>query len=271
MKIIFICTLLSVIVNCYSMQIDWGKWYGDKAKQDVNSIDFDGKQVRIVKTGTSSRNLLLTDEGKIYINNMYPINSENYLQLVDVLREKQLIDESHINLLETNPQWGDDPSPHIDAFLAFVSAVITYLQAFDQIDDAIASMRKAQQLFKKKDYQTLNAIKRYLQNGNEMAPVWKFMHTEFLYIFHDYYSIESGSWGKGYLSRKVISHYDMCEDCEYLMLRLLSSGKLGGTDTYMGDKGECNYTILFASFYPYYQSRQRDGNSPLLKVVLKDN
>lgn len=267
-----ICALLSINMSCYSMQVDWGKWYGDKEEQEVSSIGFDNDRVKVVKTGVSSRNLLLTDEGKIYINNMYPVISASHLQLVNVLREKQLIDDNCIDLLKTNPVWPKDPRPHVDAFSNFVSAVIIYLQVFqgiDQFNAALEAMQGAQQLFQKKDYKTLNAVKFYLKDRNKMISVWKFMHTEFLCVFHDYYSIRSKSFEGGPLSRSIISYYDMCEDCEHLMLWLLLNGVIGEVDTYEGNKGRSDYKILFASFNQYYDSRQRDGKSQLLKVVLK--
>lgn len=93
--------------------------------------------------------------------------------------------------------------------------------------------------------------------------------TEFLYVFHDCYSLTSGSFEKKYLSCNVISHYDMCENCERLILQLLLNGIFGGTDIYEGNDGQSDYKILFASFNPYFDSRLRSGTTQLLKIVLQ--
>ena len=272
MKIAFIaCVLLSVCVDCCSVQ--FGHWYGGGVKQRVDSIGLDAGRADIVKRGLTSRNLLLSDEGKMYINNMYPINSYEYLQLTDVLREKQLINEDTIHLLSTMPEYGENCKSNIEAFYIFAEAVMKYLRVFgmdDKVAGAILAMQKVQQLCQgEKTYQTLCCVKNYLNNKNNMALVWDFMHTEFLYVFHSYYKDDS-VFGRNFLSSRILSHYDMCERCEQLMSKL---SEHASTDKYRGsdDREEC-YGILVASFEPYYGSREREGSQKqLLKVIVSSN
>lgn len=277
MKAAFITYIIfSVFVDCYPTQLTYGRWYGDKVAQNVTTIDVDVNKANTVRCGLLNRNLLLSDDGYMCINNMYPIKSVGYMQLIDVLNNKQLIDKNCIFLLQTTPWYECSPVPYINAFYNFVSAVSVYLNAFvgynmPKTSKALSIVNTALELFNRpRNYQTLNNIINYLTNFKNMQPVWEFMHTEFLYVFHCYYLPSNKMFAKQYLSSYVVSHYDMCDSCEYLMLYLIKSGVLDSKNgSYSGNRGVSDYCILFASFCEYRGSRNRDGdNCELLKVVL---
>jgi hypothetical protein len=244
-----------------SMQ-DWGRWHADQVPQPIGLIDISKEQY--VRTGVAFRNLLLSDKGELYINNMYPIMNRNEFQLGSILSFKGIITNGDLGYVQGSPQFRASPVPYWAALGKFVQGVIIYLEAFGADTSAIVQIHDdylAEGLVR--NYQNLNSAKNALNNRG-MAGVWEYMHTEFLYMFKECYNVRQKRFEGPFLSFILVSHNDMCESCERMMITM-SSETVETDEPYQ----DVSYTVLVGSFLRYHGSRDRNSGNGLLKVVLQ--
>jgi hypothetical protein len=260
---VFAALLLLLKLDDLLSMTNWGRWHPG-GPQLVGIIN--AQQELVVQQGLVGRNLLLSDQGVMYINNMYPImECDNKKQLGNILVSKSIITQQDLNYVCANPALGESPVPHWEALGQFMQGVVRYLEAFG------ADVGVVQNVYdnylapgKTRNYQNLNAAKAALQDGNNMRVVWEYMHTEFLYVFDSFFNTAQQGIVLPFLSFKIVSHYDMCEKCESLMLYM---GQWVNEKNYKNE----SYSILIGSFFPYKDSRSRNGTAKLLKVVLQSN
>ena len=57
-----------------------------------------------------------------------------------------------------------------------------------------------------------------LKNSNKMRYIWAYMHTERLFLFHKFFAGSTNKLKACSEPIVFVAHWDMCENCEKLML-----------------------------------------------------
>ena len=243
---------------------EWGHWYANKIPQPKGIIDATQEAI-IKRQRTDKRNTLLSSDGIIYINNMFPIISDNTRQLADILIDKGLMSKEDLeNIRESSSAISvtTDVLAKCNSLRFFLIGIMEYLKAFNQPNLAENIKRKADYVSvgRLSDYR---AVCRELQRSSDMKYIWDLMHTEHLWAFDNFFN---GAWQPLPIQR-VVSHYDMCNRCEQMMLE--KSKTVTREEHYKDTSPSGSYKILVSSFFPYFDSRDREtSSSKLLKVVL---
>lgn len=216
------------------------------------------------------RNTLVSSDGVVYMNNMYPPIREDYRQLLDILVDKGYMSQQDKENVEKSQSFqlrkGVRVSDIVDSLGRFLSGVVCYLEAFEGTEeevDIICSIMDPY-LCISRNYYALDNIRKMLCDKQIMEPVWKWMHTEKLLLFDKYVDRESKTWLSTDTPIRLVSHLDMCKGCEREMFEDLN--RVTTTGNYSGQP----YKILVGSFCPYKDSRNRNApGTLLLKAALQ--
>lgn len=229
---------------------------------------------RIVSRGLFNYRNVLCDENKIYINNFFPHINCTYRQLADIFKDKfSAITDEDLKNLKNKVSSEKEPDtlskPYIESFLKYLEVCKVYVLTFsgnvtyldDLISDAINNECCRERL---------DNIIRKLQDPAKMKPIWDKMHTENLFLFDNYFN---GNLDKPKIdvpTNKIcfVSHLDMCQNCETMMINLLNRME-ECQSTFFNNDGQYAYKILVGSFCPCGNSRSRDNASKLLKIKRK--
>ena len=100
-----------------------------------------------------------------------------------------------------------------------------------------------------------------------MKRIWDKMHTEDLFVFDRYYNKNKADPQITIPTERIcfVSHFDMCENCENLMIKFLEQME-ECKSTRFNENSKYSYKILVGSFVQYGKSRERNSESKLLKI-----
>ena len=257
----------------------YGKWYPAIWNQCLLT---NKNNEETVSRGRADKRNTLCDEEKIYINNFFPYVSVNpHRQLGEIFKDHfdDITDKDLENLknkLPTKKQGDTSPSPYVKSFLKYLNACKVYITCIDKFIDASTEEKNADvavidniinKIKSPYDYKHLKGIIANLQNSKTMKRIWDKIHTEDLFVFDHYYNNNKEYPQITIPTERIcfVSHFDMCENCENLMIKFLEQME-ECKSTRFNENSEYSYKILVGSFVQYGKSRERNSESKLLKI-----
>ena len=257
----------------------YGKWYPDTWNQCLLTNEHNEITV---SQGRADRRNTLCDEEKIYINNFFPYVSDNpHRQLGEIFKDHfdDITNEDFgrlKNKIPTREQGDISPMPYVESFLKYLKACKIYITCIDKFIDAPMEEKNADvavidniinKIKNPYNYKLLNSIITDLQNKKTMKRIWDKMHTEDLFVFDRYYNKNKADPQITIPTERIcfVSHFDMCENCENLMIKFLEQME-ECKSTRFNENSKYSYKILVGSFVQYGKSRERNSESKLLKI-----
>lgn len=268
-----------ILLICNSLlSFPWGRWYPDYVNECI--LGNTGNEEIVSGKRRDKRNTLC-DEQNIYINNFFPYVCEDRRQLADILKDHfgNITDEDLQRLKNKTPtkQKNDNsPRPYVESFLKYLEACKVYIKTINNFIVASDEDKKADEkvftdiiakIERPYNYNLLNNIITHLGNKNIMGRIWNKMHTENLFLFDHYYNEDLQNPDITIPTNRIcfVSHFDMCGNCEKMMVKLV--GKMDECPSmYFNKNQQYSYKILIGSFEKYFDSRERNNSSKLLKI-----
>lgn len=285
-KVLFTCCFF---ISHFLLSCQWGKWL--EGRVFIPLIEGNKEKEIKVQERLSGNHNSLCDKDDFYVNNFFPYNEKELnivkdtKQLSDIFNElgisvlldgqKEIINEDDLARLKNpNAATDDNRDLYVKSFVKFLEAVKIYLNVFNASSEYIDQIiRKSNQ--KEGPDEKLLCIMTMLEDRNKMLNIWAYMHTERLFLFHKFFDVMANKL-KAFSEPVVfVSHYDMCENCEKLMLEKMKDIK--STKIFKrsdASKISHDYKIFVGGFFEHkYQkdgqwksSRNRNGQTGLLKT-----
>lgn len=229
-RLVGVIVFLVSVDSAFSMQ-EWGRWYS-QTPQPRGVIDAP-KEGLVRVQRVDKRNALLSSDGVVYINNMYPVYSRKERQLVDILMGKEMMKEKDLrNVVGLLPasvgESGSYPfiAAKCDSLVVFLTGTCVYLGAFNANRERAVIMGLKDRLTSclgDRDCSVIKCLSCYkgvcaeLRKPSVMKGIWDLMHTERLWAFDKFFD---KGW-KPLPTQRIVSYYDMCEACEKMVLERL--------------------------------------------------
>ena len=137
--------------SVFSMQ-KWGHWYAHQNPQSIGTINAVQESI-VQKPRADKRNTLLSSDGIIYINNMFPIIFGTARQLADILIDKGLMTQKDLeNICKPLPVFASREIIPADIAVLRCNSLRTFLLGTAEYLEAFNRPELAKKIREKADY-----------------------------------------------------------------------------------------------------------------------